>query len=365
MRRLAAALLVTLAAPAGAQEMPPDTVKALDALIAAEMEAGDLPSVAVSIQAGGLGVYETAVGAANVGTGAARLLGDPFRIGSVTKAALATVVLQLAAEKKLALDAPVEAWFPGFPNAGRITVEDLLRMQSGIVDPWDEAALDAFYDDPLHPPGLDEMIARAAAKGADFAPPGEATVYANVNYLMLDRIVSAVEGRPTGEVLADRLFAPLALSASEMPEGPALRGALHGYGWNAGTKAFEDRTELEPGPVGGAGAMVSSAADLVVLVRAICEGELLPPDLQAARMEVAPLEGSPAFVGYGEGVARLGPFCGHNGTIMGFSTEAWHWPERDATIVVNVSRLDRDDHSQSSELFLKIAKLLYPNDLPW
>ena len=63
------------------------------------------------------------------------------------------------------------------------------------------------------------------------------------------------------------------------------------------------------------------------------------------------------------GVATLGPFCGHNGTIMGFSSEAWYLPAEDATIVVNVNRLDADDESMSGELFGKIAQALFPDAL--
>lgn len=43
----------------------------------------------------------------------------------------------------------------------------------------------------------------------------------------------------------------------------------------------------------------------------------------------------------------------------------WYLPERDAVIVVSVNRLDRDDHSQSNLLFLKIAKVLFPDLVDW
>ncbi len=34
-------------------------------------------------------------------------------------------------------------------------------------------------------------------------------------------------------------------------------------------------------------------------------------------------------------------------------------------IVINVNRLDLDDHSQSTELFLMITKLLFPEYVNW
>src|SRR3954453_22834875 len=118
-----------------------------------------------------LGDNVTDKGSTSMETSDVRGVADPFRIGSVTKTMIGTVVLQLVQEGKLSLDAPLAKWFPEFPNAGAITVDDLLRMRSGIWDSWTGAALAAYYDDPLHPPGVDAMIARSAAEGARFTAP--------------------------------------------------------------------------------------------------------------------------------------------------------------------------------------------------
>ena len=60
---------------------------------------------------------------------------DPFRIGSITKTFTATAILQLVEEGKLSRSDSLSEWYPSFPNAEKITVEHLLRMQSGIADP--------------------------------------------------------------------------------------------------------------------------------------------------------------------------------------------------------------------------------------
>jgi D-alanyl-D-alanine carboxypeptidase len=55
-----------------------------------------------------------------------------FRVGSITKSFVATVVLQLVGERKLALDDTVERWLPGVvPNGRRITVRQLLTIRAG------------------------------------------------------------------------------------------------------------------------------------------------------------------------------------------------------------------------------------------
>ena len=118
---------------------------------------------------------------------------------------IGTVVLQLAQEGELALSDPIAKWFPDFPNAEKITVDDLLRMRSGIWDSWTDEALDVYYADPLHPPSMDEMIARRRRKQARSSrAPDVETVYVNMNFILLDRIIAAVTGAPTRRGAARR-----------------------------------------------------------------------------------------------------------------------------------------------------------------
>ena len=106
-------------------------------------------------------------------------------------------------------------------------------------------------------------------------------------------------------------------------------------------------------------------SDLKTYAKALCTGRLLKPDTHNARLVTRPLEGLPEFIRYGEGIAKFGPFCGHNGTIFGFSSEMWYLQEKDAVIVINVNRLDLDDQSQSADLFLVITKMLLPAYVQW
>ncbi len=361
-----AALAVWGAAPVlAAGTLPADMVAQIDRVVTEEMAAKNLPGVALAVHVPGRGDYVAAWGEADLASGLARSVDDHFRIGSVTKTAIGTLVLGLVADGKLALDDPIARWFPDFPNADSITVEDLLRMRSGIKDSWDEAMLARYYADPMMPVSADDMIAMAAANGAGFVAPDTVTVYTNGNFLLLEKIAEAAGGAASPELLEQRVFAPLGLQETLMPTGPELPGPLRGYGWDAAAGRFDDRTELNPAPVGGAGAMISTLADMSVWVRALCRGALLTPAAQAERLRTTPLEGAPASVGYGEAVAMLGPFCGHNGTIMGSSTDAWYLPAEDASVVVNVNRLDADDRSFSTDIFLKVAKIVFPDRVDW
>ena len=66
---------------------------------------------------------------------------DRFRVASITKTFVATVVLQLEAEGKLDIDDPVERWLPGrVPNGPSITLRELLSHTSGIFNYTDDQA---------------------------------------------------------------------------------------------------------------------------------------------------------------------------------------------------------------------------------
>jgi D-alanyl-D-alanine carboxypeptidase len=367
---LCTSLLVSLCACGsndddGPPPLPAATQAAVDATVEKYLADGNLPGAVVLISIPGEGEMVKAYGKANLQTQAPRTTTDPFRIASITKAFTATAVLQLADSGALALTDKVSKWYPTFPNGDLITVDHLLRMRSGIVDPYDLAFLAEFYAHPLMPFDPDEMIARAAALGAQFQPPDVVTSYNNLNYVMLERIATKVDGRPLQAQLDARVFQPLGMRDSIYATDSALAGSTRGYGLDAATQQFADKTVLNPTVAGGAGAMISTVRDLALYVRALCTGGLLSPAQQSARLQGTSLQGTPAFVKYGAGVELLGQFCGHNGTISGFSSEMFYLPAKDAVIVINVNRLDIDDHSKSSTLFLLLTKQLFSQYVNW
>ena len=339
---------------------PAATVQQLDAAIDAEMAAQNLPGAVVAAWIPGQGSYVVARGSADLSTGRPRAVDDPFRIASISKTFIGTAVLQLADRKRLATTDLLARWYPDFPNAELITVDHLLRMRSGIPDSADSAFLAYYYADPLSGLKAEDMIARAAARRGEFVAPGTVTHYANINFILLERIVEKASGTDIRSFLADNVFRPLGMSGTSYPTGPAFSGPLRGYSLDAASGRLVDRTVLDPTPAGGAGALISTVADLRSYARALCLGGLLDPETQRRRLLATPFEnGPPSSAAYGAAVARLGPFCGHNGTIFGFSSEMWYVPAKDAVVIVSVNRLDLDDESRSAAIFGRVARILF------
>jgi D-alanyl-D-alanine carboxypeptidase len=100
----------------------------------------------------------------------------------------------------------------------------------------------------------------------------------------------------------------------------------------------------------------SNVSDLRTFSRALCLGGLLKPETRQQRMQGQPLVGTNAD--YGEGVALGHGFCGHSGTINGFSTDMYYVKQLDASLVISVNRLDRDNKSQSTAIFGLVSKTI-------
>jgi D-alanyl-D-alanine carboxypeptidase len=342
-----------------------ENLRKVDEFVAQQMEQENLPSVVVGVWVPGQGQYLTAQGKANLETGEQRGLGQPFRIASITKTFTATAILQLVDEGKLETSDKLSRWYPDFPNAEKITVDDLLRMRSGIPDFTDEEFMKDWYADPTADITAQETIERSAEKVDQFEEPGQKTVYTNTNYVLLQEIVRKVSGEPLGARIDEGILGPLGMEGSFYATEDELPGTLRGYSWDPQANEFQDKTVLNPAVPGGAGAMVSTLADLRPYAKALCEGDLLEPQTQKLRLKSDPMEGDPPFVRYGQGLVFLGEWCGHNGTIFGFSSEMFYLPEEEAVIVVDVNRLDLDDQSKSTNIFLGVSKTLFPEHVDW
>ena len=150
-----------------------------------------------------------AAGVLNRATGVEATTDAIFQIGSVTKTWTATLVLQLAEEGLLDLDAPIRASLPGFRVADErasatVTARHLLCHVAGFEG-------DVFTDTGKG----DDCVERYVALLADtpqLFPPGELFSYNNAGFCVLGRLVEVLRGKPYDACLRDHLVAPLGLS---------------------------------------------------------------------------------------------------------------------------------------------------------
>ncbi|MEV6562980.1 serine hydrolase domain-containing protein [Nocardia sp. NPDC051756] len=281
-----------------------------------------------------------------------RATGAPFpdnahlRIGSNTKTFVATVAMQLAAEGRLELDAPVTRYLPAvFDSAATrpagLTVRQLMQHMSGLPDYTENPELDAESARyrVFEPRYLVDLALRSAP--AHFEP-GARWEYSNTNYLVVGMIIEQITGTSIAEAVHERIVAPLGLQATRFPApGESGLDDPHPVGYALADGQAFDYTDFEPSWAGAAGAMVSTAAELNRFFLALLAGRLVPPPQLAEMQHTVPAdEMSPGFR-YGLGIARIPVSCGrevwgHGGSILGFRTRGGATTDGDAvTVTVN------------------------------
>ena len=263
-------------------------------------------TAALAQVSGPAGRWSGAAGVADLAGGRPASTGDAFRIGSVSKVFVATVVLQLAAEHRVGLDQPVQDYLPGLLPAGDppVTVAELLNYTSGLgqadgtVDSGDPAwflahRLDKYTTGQLLGNVLSEPV----------IAPGSVQQYNGVDYLVLAMLIQKVTGHDYAYEIQQRILRPLGLQHTFVPAGPAIPGPhLHGYYPAVSGTGLVDISEQNPSLYGAQGDMISTACDLNTFMIALLSGRLLPQAELTDMLTIPPAATGP--VQYGMGLLR-------------------------------------------------------------
>jgi CubicO group peptidase (beta-lactamase class C family) len=144
-----------------------------------------------------------------------------FRAASITKTFTAVLILQLVEQGRLDLRAPIRTYLPTYAGAGAdsVSVHNLLNHTSGIenfdqIKSYDDAVRRGIESYQL-PHTTDELLARYAS-GRLVGPVGKAFDYNNADYVILGKIVEALDGQTFDKVLAERILRPLGMTQSGM-----------------------------------------------------------------------------------------------------------------------------------------------------
>src|SRR4051812_11704644 len=121
-----------------------------------------------------------------------------FRVGSVTKSFVATVALQLVAERRLSLSDTVDRWLPGLlPYSRSVTVRQLLNHTSGVPDYVLAPITGLYRRDRFRAWQPRKLVALVAGLPPEF-PAGSQWSCSNTNYVLVGLIIERVTGHPLG-----------------------------------------------------------------------------------------------------------------------------------------------------------------------
>lgn len=323
-----------------------DSLKSFDSafklMVQQSFEDLKVPGAIIGVWMGGYEPWKTAFGVADLKTNQHIVTSDKMRIGSITKTFTGTVLLQLVDEGKLTLRDKLSNFFPDYPNAQNITIEEVGNMRSGIYNySEDETFVDEMLKNMSKAFTPQELISISEKHAAYFAPDS-GFHYSNTNYILLGLIIEKLTGNTLEREIQNRILSPLGMNETTFELNSTFPDPhAQGYLYMDSTSAEPtDVTNLNPSWGWAAGAMISTLGDLQLYAKPLATGQLLSAKTQADRLTwgkvFIPTSGGWADkpLNYGFAIADFDGAFGHNGGIPGFNSFMGYIPEKDATVIV-------------------------------
>ncbi len=327
--------------------LPDSTATEIETLIASEMSERGIPGMTVAIAIDNQLQYCRGFGLCDVENQIPMRPDSSFRTASIAKPITAVVVLALAQQNHLDLDAPVQQYCLDYPEKEwPLTSRQLLGHLGGVRHyknsaesrstryfPDLNAALQTFRDDPL------------------LHPPGSKFLYSTFGYNLLGSVAEGASGQSFSELLQTRVFEPAGMSQTiideqfsivpnrvrgyfrarpiDLMQHPAGSRLKIGELYNA---SLHDTSMKIPG-----GGLLSTAGDLVRFATAVNQRHLLS-DEQVNLMWTAQqtTDGNPTEYGLGWRISDEAGLkaVGHSGGQAGTSTHLLLIPETGTTVSV-------------------------------
>lgn len=336
-------------------ELTSDRIASLQTKIDSTLTADKIPGAVIFVRLANNEEFQYGAGYANLETGRRVDVNDRFRIGSITKTFVATVVLQLVDEGRLGLDQTVSELLPDVElrMADQIKVRDLLRHTSGIPNyTGDVGFLLQMFHNPESFPTEREIIATAERNPRLFDPSAVDSQgdlrwgYSNTNYTLLGMIIQKITSNTIAHEINERITIPLGmektyLATSMYTPDDLVRGYMDiqtsdyaGSGIPGDGQPYYDITNLHPTYAGAAGAMISTAPELVDFAEAFVTGDFYSNTIIQDRNDYVTSQFASAVGYYGLGIAKVGDeWIGHKGGLSGYELSMYR-KDGVATVIV-------------------------------
>ncbi|MEZ6138361.1 MAG: serine hydrolase [Pirellulaceae bacterium] len=330
-----------------AGERPPQPAEKIERLVTELMHASKVPGLSVAVATDNALQYAQGFGLADVEHGVPVNAQTRFRTASIAKPMTAVVVLSLAEEGAIDLDAPVRQYVPDFPaKRWPVTSRQLLGHIGGVRHYKNSAesrstqhffslqdALATFADDPLE------------------HKPGTKYLYTTFGYNLLGSVAEAGGGNTFMELLRQRVFVPAGMEHSLQDDQTAIimgrsRGYLRpnektltqlpsGHNIKAGeiyNAPLHDTSMKVPG-----GGLLSTPSDLVRFAAAVNTGRILNDDtVQKMWTRQQTSDGKLTDYGLGWRISQHGnrKVVSHTGGQAGTSTVLLLFPDTGTSVAV-------------------------------
>lgn len=337
----------------------PTVAAALQATLDEHVVFSAEPGITLAIYTKEGNYWEGAAGLRDIKAGTAMQVDTGFRVGSNTKPFVATLVMMQVEKGLIDLDAPLSDYVQGYEAWNDITVRQLVSMQSGIPDYLTVPELMlAVIPNPTKPVTHEYILDYVKEKPLLYQP-GEGANYSNTNYMLLGMILEKVTGVPPDQLLQEQLLEPLGLENTFLDlEGKPQDNVSHGYmdlnlvgmifGVPPAVLAFIPKDNIVDGTVidssylfhpsltWTAGALISTAHDMVTFMRALLTGEILSMETVEMMEQTRELMilGDPVQYGLGLQIrpTDFGGAYGHGGLNFGYQAGTYRLLDHGITI---------------------------------
>jgi CubicO group peptidase (beta-lactamase class C family) len=208
-----------------------------------------------------------------------------FELASVSKQMTAACALLLHRDGVVDLDADLRRWIPELTLSG-ITLGGCLHHTTGLRDYEEVNRLRGRCLAELA--GLPQFLHRlAGATTANFEPGGD-VAYSNTGYVAVAAALSRATGRPFGDLMRERVFAPLGMDATLLRDTVGIVVPALAFSYVSSPQAGYLRQEMPQAQVGD-GAVISTVEDLARWHGFLLDGRGLGADIRQQLVEPAVL----------------------------------------------------------------------------
>ena len=318
--------------------------KLVDELVLEAMQAPEAVGLSVAVALGDEMVLAEGYGLAEVEHGVEADAETTFRIGSVTKQFTSAAIMRLYEERELELDEDMRTYLPDYPSQGRVvTLRHLLTHTSGI--PSYTGLGEVFWGDVAKEVPHSEMLALWVDLPFEFEP-GTRYSYNNSGYYLLGMVVEAVAGKSYADYVQGEFFGPLGLARTLYDSNEEIiANRAQGYRYEGGR--IRNDPAMAMGRPGAAGALLSSARELVSWQLALVGGRVVEPaSYEEMTLPFMLEDTSETAYGLGLGLEEKAdrPCVSHAGGIFGFNSFLAYFPgsELSVAVISNCEQFDAE-----------------------
>jgi CubicO group peptidase (beta-lactamase class C family) len=255
-----------------------------------------------------------------------------FKIASISKLYVAAATAKLVSNQMLSLDDTLADLLPelngSIEYANEITLRMLLQHRSGIPD-WIEDPEFPWADPPTD---VGEVLELVLEDPAEFKPDKRYD-YSNTNYLLIGNILDQTLGYSHRQYIQEVILIPLGLTHtfglfSDVDPGEVVSGYDTHYDGDVKMLDF----------VSPSGAMIATAEDVGIFLRALNDGSLLNEDEQKIYSSVYKYE--------------------HTGLLPGYQSIARYHKDIDTVVIQFVNTSGGDYWTISENIYKRIIKIL-------